>query len=403
VKGSATAPEITGRVSTRDATFIETNSGLIIRDIAGNIDFTTKKATISSLTGRIGNKGKLNVSGYVDMDFAAGLPADITATVDDGLFSDGEIVTAQFDMKMSVSGPLMGAGKIDGTVDLHRTDIQIPDLLPSSMPLLDVKHINPSSAVAKQTEEIFGTGDRNSNADPSEGLQLALTVDSPGRIYLRGRGIDAEFGGKIEIGGSTAAPLAKGSFRMIRGRMNVLTKRFNFDHGTITFFGPLDPTLDFQTNTTQSGVTYSILVKGTASAPEITFQSDPEMPQDEVLAHIFFGKGLTNLSAVQIAQLASAVAVLSGKGGGGGVLGSLRNFTGLDDIDVQTGEDGKDASVGIGRYLNDRTYLNVEKGVTGDTGKVTIDVELTDHLKLRGEAGIDGNTKLGIQYERDYK
>lgn len=121
------------------------------------------------------------------------------------------------------------------------------------------------------------------------------------------------------------------------------------------------------------------------------------------MRNCFSARVCRNLSALQIAQLASAIAEISGTGGGGGLFGSLRNFTGLDDIDLQTGGEDGETSVGIGRYLNDRTYLNVEKGLTGDTGRVRIDVELTDHLKLRGEAGIDGNTKAGIFYERDYK
>ena len=282
-------------------------------------------------------------------------------------------------------------------------DITVPDTLPTSVPLVDVRHINPPAAVARQSQEIASRSSSSSSSGDSGGLQPDLTVSAPGRIFLRGRGMDAEFRGNIEVIGSVGNPRATGAFEMVRGRINVLTKRFDFDRGRIVFAGPLDPTLDFVATTTQSSISYSVNVDGTASSPRISFSSSPEMPQDEVLAQLFFGKGVSNLSALQIAQLAAAIAEISGTGGGGGLFGSLRNFTGLDDIDLQTGGSDGEATVGIGRYLNDRTYLNVEKGLTGESGRVRIDVELTDHLKLRGEAGIDGNTKAGIFYERDYK
>ncbi len=403
VSGSAANPNLSGQISTSGATFIEDTAQLVIRDIATTIDFTAARATISSLSGRLGQNGKISGSGYVDLDAGAGFPADIQVSLDDGVYSDGEIVTAEFDAKMHINGPVATTGALDGTVDIRRMDITVPDTLPSSIPLVDVKHINPPAAVARQTQEITGGGSSSSSSDDTGGLQLDLTVNAPGRIFLRGRGMDAEFRGNIEVVGSVGNPRATGDFEMVRGRINVLTKRFVFDHGKIIFTGPLDPTLDFETATTQGGVTFSVNVDGTASSPQITFSSSPEMPQDEVLAQLFFGKGVSNLSAIQLAQLAGAIAEISGTGGGGGLFGSLRNFTGLDDIDIQSGGDDGETTVGIGRYLNDRTYLNVEKGLTGDSGRVRIDVELTDHLKLRGEAGIDGNTKAGIFYERDYK
>ena len=227
-------------------------------------------------------------------------------------------------------------------------------------------------------------------------------MNSPSRIFLRGRGIDAEFGGSVEVTGSSRAPRVRGTFTMVRGRIDLLTKRFNFNSGSITFAGPLDPSLNFTATTTRGSASYSIVVGGTASDPEINFTSSPSLPEDEILANLFFGKSLSNLSAIQIAQIANAVASLGGANTRGGVLDRLRNLTGLADIDINTDQDDGSTSIGIGRYINDRTYLNVEQGVSGGSGRVTIDMDLTDHLKARGEADTDGNSKAGIFFERDY-
>lgn len=151
-----------------------------------------------------------------------------------------------------------------------------------------------------------------------------------------------------------------------------------------------------------SSATYTVGVGGYASAPEISLSSSPDLPQDEILAKMFFGKELSNLSPVQIAQLANAIATLSGVNSGPGILDRLRNLAGIDNIDVKSGEDGKGTTVGVGRYLNDRTYVNVEKGTNAQDGKVTIDLGITHSWKARGEAGQDGRTKAGIFFEKDY-
>ncbi|MEM9108333.1 MAG: translocation/assembly module TamB domain-containing protein, partial [Pseudomonadota bacterium] len=307
------------------------------------------------------------------------------------------------DADLKVEGPLLSSGKAAGTITLERADINIPDQLPASIPYVDVVHRNAPGRVVSQAQELAPASEETTDSTaPSAGLSLDITVNAPSRIFLRGRGIDAEFGGSIEVYGTSSDPRMRGSFSMIRGRMDVLTKRFVFDRGTITFDGTVDPVLDFSTTTRRSSGTYSILVTGTASSPVISFSSSPELPQDEILAQLFFGKNLSKLSAVQIAQLANAVAQLGGADNSGGLLGRLRGLAGVADIDINTDNEDGSTSVGIGGYINDRTYLNVEQGLGDSTGRVTIDMDLTEHLKIRGEADTDGNTKGGFYYERDY-
>jgi translocation and assembly module TamB len=402
IGGTSKSPQIKGRLSTQNAVFIEENSALTVRDIVGEIDFEGTRANISRLQGRMGSKGTLSVSGSVDLDPANGLPADLKLTVNDGTYSNGEIITTQFDADMSVSGALLRAGAIGGTVTLRRTDINIPERLPSSIPMVDVKHLHASRAVIEQSQEIAPSTGDGGGAENGGVIQLDLKVSAPARIFLRGRGMDAEFGGSLQVYGTTTAPRAKGSFKMVRGRLDILTRRFDFDRGSIIFAGPMDPTLDFQTTTTVSGTSYSIVVGGTASVPDISFSSSPTVPQDEILANLFFGKSLSKLSPLQIAQLANAVSQLSGVSSGEGLLGRLRSLGGLADVDLVPDADGGGTALGVGSYLNDRTYINVEKGLSGNAGKVTIDLDITDNLKARGEAGTDGETKAGIFYEKDY-
>ena len=80
----------------------------------------------------------------------------------------------------------------------------------------------------------------------------------------------------------------------------------------------------------------------------------------------------------------------------------MRRATGVDDIDVRTDEETGDTSLGVGKYLNDRTYLGLESGASAGSSKARIDLDIGKGIKLRGEAGADGETKGGIFFEREY-
>ena len=96
-----------------------------------------------------------------------------------------------------------------------------------------------------------------------------------------------------------------------------------------------------------------MIVAGTGLKPEITFASTPAMPQDELLSRILFGTSITNLSAPEALQLASAVAALQSGSGSLDPINALRKAIGLDRLrivpaDVTTGQK---TAIGAGKYI----------------------------------------------------
>ncbi|WP_319410702.1 translocation/assembly module TamB domain-containing protein [uncultured Cohaesibacter sp.] len=401
ITGRFASPDINGTITTKGARFSEFSSGIILRELGGTIRLEGQQALIDNVTGRLGQKGTLAVNGKVGIDTNAGLPADISVSIQNGSFKYEEMLTSLFNASMNLKGELTGTSTISGDVDLKTTEIMIPEKLPSSLSPVDVTHKNAQGRVAEQAKK-FAPADVSQSSDAGPAMLLDLNIRAPRSIYVRGRGMDAELGGTIRIGGTTAAPRPLGTIAMQRGRLEILTKRLDFDSGDVTFTGTLDPALDFSATTTNSGTTYTVAVTGYASAPEISLTSSPTLPEDEILAHLFFDKELSELSAIQLAQLANAVATLSGVNSGPGVLDRLRSMAGIDNIDIKSDADTNETTVGVGRYINDRTYINVEKSTASDAGKVSIDLDITDQIKAHGEASSDGETKAGIFFERDY-
>ena len=397
IAGSVGAPQISGTLTTSGSRLVDGRSGIAINNLAADIGLTPGEASIRSLSGELSSGGRISGSGAVELDPASSFPADLNLKVVRGRYADGQMVATRFDADLALSGPLTALPQLGGKVLLDETTITVPDTLPSSISRLDVTHKNASAEVQSQAVRLSG----GSEGGPSAGLGLDVRVQAS-RIFVRGRGMDVELGGSVRLSGTSSAPLAAGGFELVRGRLSILGKRLDFVRGTLGFAGSVVPILDLEASTQSTGTTVSVLVTGPADAPVFKFTSSPELPEDEVLALLVFGRSMNNLSPLQIAQLAEAVGQLTGAVKGGGLVERLRSATGVDDIDVRTDEETGDTSVGVGKYLNDRTYLGIESGATAGSGKARIDLDIGKGIKLRGEASSGGETKGGIFYEREY-
>ncbi|TPJ15772.1 translocation/assembly module TamB [Mesorhizobium sp. B2-7-3] len=399
VRGPATSPVIGGSVKTSGARLVDARSGLAINDIAADVSIGNGVARVNRLTGTLSTRGSLSASGTVGINPAQGFPADLSIKLTDGRYTDGRVVTANLGGDLTIKGPLTSAPAIAGTVNLAKTVITVPDKLPGSLSALDVKHKNAPGPVRAQDKALRPA--TTSGKSGGSGLALDVTVNAPNQIFIQGRGVDAEFGGSLKLTGPASSPQAVGTFTLQRGRLSILGKRLTFTEGTVGFSGSLVPYLNLTATTTTTGATVTIVVSGEATNPKFTFSSVPALPEDEVLAQLIFGRSMSNLSPLQIAQLAEAAGQLAGVGGSTSLLENLRSAIGVDDLDVTTDDKGGTA-VSAGKYLNDRTYVTIQKGDKPGSGKATIDLNVGRGVKLRGEATDAGEAKGGIFYEKEY-
>lgn len=400
VSGPVTGLRFSGTITPEGLQFTVLSSGLTVKDFTGGLALSNEAIELRQIRASLATGGTLTASGRIGL--TGGMPAEIKVALDNGHYIDGSTISAVLNAALDLTGPLADparGARLSGTVAIERADINIPERLPGAINPVAVRHVNAPARVARQVEAL-----RRDEGDESGGggapIALDVTVNAPGKIFVRGRGLDAELGGTLRLVGTTRDPQAIGGFNLIRGRMRILSRTLDFSKGIITFTGSLMPRIDFEATTTTSQATVVIAVKGEAEAPEVTLTSSPSMPQDEILANLLFGQSISNLSPGQIAQLAASVATLTG-GQGGGPLGKLRESLGLDAIDVTDG--GKDGpSVSVGKYISDNIYLGVSQGSTGGSSRVTVDIDVSKNIKLRGEIGASGESKTGIFFEREY-
>src|SRR5690606_21969500 len=81
ITGSTAAPAIAGTADLTDATVVDAPSGFGVAGPSGRIRFDGRTATTDQLTGRLAQGGQVTLRGSVGVDPAAGLPANLTATI----------------------------------------------------------------------------------------------------------------------------------------------------------------------------------------------------------------------------------------------------------------------------------------------------------------------------------
>ena len=397
VAGTASAPLVTGTVTTSGARFVDVRRNLAITNLAASIALDGRQARINQLGGKLASGGNVSATGTVGIEPGSGFPADLSIRLDNANYVDGTLLTAHLDGTVTIKGSLVASPVVGGKVTITKAAITIPEKLPPSLSEIDIKHRDAPADVRRMQKDLNArdTGGRSKSND----INFDLVVSAPSHLFVRGRGIDAELGGDLTIRGTASQPNVAGGFEMRRGRLEILGKRLTFTEGNITFGGNLIPALDLDATSSAGSTTITVNVGGLANNPTVTFSSSPALPQDEILAQLIFNRSLSNLSAFQIAQLASAVAELAG-GRSNSLLSGLRNKLGVDDLDVTTDAKGG-AQVSAGKYLNDRTYLELQSGSEAGGGKAIINLDVGRGVKLRGEAGATG-TGGGIFYEKEY-
>jgi translocation and assembly module TamB len=403
--GTLGAPQIEGTATFVGGTFTDPLRGIRISGIEGQVTGRGDTLTIERLTAATRNGGTLSAVGRITLDPPAGLPAQIRLRAKLAELLASEIVAAVANLDLSVEGPLMKQPRVAGRVDLVSMDVSIPDRLPTTIrPLAGTRHIAAPPQVrarlaAQQKTEAQARRGRVSGPSIFDAA-LDLTVAAPNRIFVRGRGVDAELGGDLRLTGSSKAPIAVGAFDLRRGFTTVVGQRLDFSRGRLSFTGDLAPELDFVAQTQAGNVTAQVEVSGPATQPVFALTSQPALPQDEVLSRLLFAKASGNLSAFQALQLAQAVAQLSGEGGSD-VFDRTRRALGVDSLDINTSAHGG-PTVGASRYIGNRLSVGVRAGAKPEDSAATATIDVTRRLKVQGGIGADGRSSVGVGAEWEY-
>jgi translocation and assembly module TamB len=404
VAGTTAAPAISGQLQLARGEIQDFTQGLRIYGIAATIRADGQTIRIASLTGRAG-PGTIAAAGTIGI-FAPGLPVDLTLTARNARPLSSDTISATLDADLTVKGAVDRGLQAGGKISILHAELGIPDTLPASVAVLPVHRPGDKPPAPPGPP-----------AAPAAPTGLDLTIQAPGQIFIRGRGLDAEMAGNLIIKGTSAQPQLSGGLDMRNGTIDVAGTTLTFTQGKIGFdgtglSGKIDPTIDFIATSTTDTVTATLEISGTVSKPKITLSSSPELPQDEVLAYLLFKRSAKDLGPFQIAEIAAGLVQLTGVGGSGGFnpLDSVRKGLGLDRLAVgsttttsSSGATTSTPTIEAGRYVANGVYVGAKQGTSGNETQATVQIDLTKGLKLETDVGSGtGGNQVGLTYQFEY-
>lgn len=394
IEGTLEAPRASGQLSVTEGVYENFTLGTLLRPFALRLEGEGSRLVLREFSAEDPGGGSLSVDGWIDL--AGAVPSfEIAAQMRDLDVARRDDLSVTTDADLGLAGDVQQAS-LTGSVTLQRADISLAGEVPASIPTLEVQEIN----TGRPQEEVPEEGDGQGLA--FLGLDVELSI--PGRLFIRGRGLESEWQGQFRLTGTAAEPRLQGDLQPVRGFFDLAGKQFALETGRISFTGDsdFDPQLDLTTVYEEDGFTARIRVTGSASAPDLQLSSSPPLPNDEILARILFGQSTARLTAVQAVQIAQAAAALTG--GGGGVLDYARSTLGVDVLTFAPGtDDGDLGAVEAGRYLGDDVFVGVRQGATPGSSGAVVEWEILPSLKLESQvgAGTEANN-LGLQWEWEY-
>ncbi len=399
LNGAPSLSALSGTVTVAGARAVLPGPGLVLEDINANVVLAGGRANVSARAA-MQEGGLISLEGPVSLD--APYSANVVIRLADVVFTDPDLYRTTVSGELTATGPLAGGASLAGQLILGPTEVQIPSTgLGSTGDIPDITHINEPPAV-RATRARAGLL-ANGNDDTGGGgtgprFPIDVRIIAENQVFVRGRGLDAELGGSLRLTGTTADLVPSGEFRLIRGRLDILGKRLTLDEGIATLQGNFRPFIRLVASTEAGDVQVFIVIEGPANDPTISFRAEPDLPEDEVLAQLLFGRSIEQISPLQALQLASAVGTLAGRGGAG-IIGTLRENFGLDDLDVTTDDEGN-AALRVGKYIGENVYTDVTVG--SESTEINLNLDISPTVTAKGSVSSDGNTSIGIFFQRDY-
>ena len=228
---------------------------------------------IDSLQGRIGT-GTFAVGGRVDLR--------------DGPALTWELTDVGADPLPSLEVELSGRGAVDGTWERLRVsgDVHIGQLLyDRKIALTDfLPGFNRALAAAPRERD-------------GREVQLALTIDAPGELYMENNLARLEARARFTIGGTAAHPILDGRVEALDGEIFLRGRTFELLGATVDFrpdlgmVAALNITAESMIDTPDGAYAVGVRVTGTTQEPRVTLSSDdPGLSQTDIATLIAFGK-----------------------------------------------------------------------------------------------------------------
>ena len=222
---------------------------------------------------------------------------------------------------------------------------------------------------------------------------------------MTGLGIDSRWTTNLQVGGLADEPRFTGRAELVQGNYDFAGRIFRLDRGVIRFLGesPVNPLLDIHAQATVQGSTQTCRYVALASSPRSPSPVRRRCRRTSFSPRILFGTSITNLSAPEALQLASAVAALQSGSGSLDPINALRKAIGLDRLRVVPADiaTGQKTAIGAGKYITRKLFVEVVTDGQGYSA-TRVEYQMTRWLSLLSTVSTLGRSSASVRISKDY-
>jgi len=315
--------------------------------------------------------GMVSVEGETALDSVAGWPTTI------------QVKGKEFEVSRIPEARVLVSPDLQITQQRRKIDINGNVHIPYAK--LQPKDI---TTAARVSDDVVIIGGEQANEEKwSIITRIRLTLGE--RVNFYGFGFEGRFGGSLllqdEPGQLTSAT---GEITIPEGRYRAYGQRLDVEHGRLLYTGgPLtNPGIDLRAARYVNNVTAGLKVRGSLNQPQIELFSIPAMGQTDTLAYIMLGYPIENSSGEEGAMMAKAALAL-GLSGGDRLARSLGERFGLDEMRVESSDNGGQASLVMGRYLSPKLYISYGVGLIESFNTLSVRYQIAKQWQLKAESG----------------
>ncbi len=375
-----------GHIEIENGRFEDKLTGVTLVDLDARVAIDDRGVTIENFTAAGPRGGRLTATG----GSANPREGRIAVNVDEMRIVDRPDARATASGELTLQWEGLHSS-LTGELNIIEASVDIASNPEAGIPTIEVVEIN------RPGEEDYGEIDVAPRRNGA--TELDVRIRAPGRVFTRGRGVDAEWSFDLRLDGTSRNPRLFGEARAMRGTLALSGQPFEIDDARIFFSGdPLDAQIDLTATRSTADLTAYLRLTGTARDPEVSFTSDPGLPEDEILPQVLFGRSVEDLSALEAAQLAASLAALSGNASLD-LVDAARAAAGLDRFNVRQDEDGGFLVAG-GVYLTRDVYVEVARTGLGQA-QSTVEWTIRPRLVLITSFLGNGDQRVSLRWRRE--
>ncbi len=393
IGGQFGAPEVRGQMEGQGLALRNLLQGVDVRDGELMLSLNGAQAKVERFVFK-GGEGELRLTGGAALGASPSAKLSLVADkfrllgrIDRRIVASGQAELALAADKLALNGKLTVD---EGLIDLSRGDA------PSLDSDITVRRRGAAASDASTAQEQAESPElanapttaRKPLGAPRD-VSLAVALDLGRDLKLRGRGLDTQLAGQLNLSAPGGRMAVNGTVRAVNGTYAAYGQKLDIERGVLTFTGTVEnPRLDIFAVRPNLDVRVGVQVAGTAQVPRVRLSSEPEMSEFDKLSWLVLGRAGDGLGRPDTALLQrAALALLSGPDADSS--GSPLSALGLDDFSVrQTSEgDVRNTVVSLGKQLSRRWYLGYERGVNSTTGTWQLIYRAAQRFTLRAQSG----------------